>query len=89
MSDYFVNDKYRVLQCMSTRQIKVNDALIIKLSQQEIADILGFTKPKVNGIIHDLKQNGYLTQLGSRGKYSLTEAANKELSIIQSEEEIK
>lgn len=83
MSDFFVNDKYRVLECMAQRQISVNDKLIIKLSQQEIADILGFTKTKVNSIIGDLKKNGYLIQLGLRGKYLLTDAANKELSRMR------
>lgn len=89
MSDFFVNDKYRVLECMASRQISVNGSMIIKLSQQEIADILGFTKPKVNGIISELTDNGYLTQLSSRGKYALTDAAKAELSKMQSKEALK
>lgn len=39
MSDFFMNDKYRVLKCMATRQIPVNGETVVKLSQQEIADI--------------------------------------------------
>ena len=70
MSEFFVNDKYRVLECMASRQIPVNNEQVIKLSQQEIADILHFTKTKVNA---------YLVQLSARGKYSLTEKANAEL----------
>lgn len=89
MSNFFVNDKYKVLECMAQRQISVNDEIIIKLSQQEIADILGFTKTKVNSIIRTLKQNGYLTQLSSRGKYALTDAANAEIKKMQSEEATK
>ena len=89
MSNFFVNDKYIVLECMAQRQITVNDALIIKLSQQEIADILGFTKTKVNCIVRDLVQNGYLIQLSSRGKYALTDAANAEIKRMQSEEATK
>lgn len=83
MSDFFVNDKYRVLECMAQRQIVVNDEYIVKLSQQEIADILGFTKTKVNLIVRELKQNGYITQMSSRGKYILTEKANFEIRIMQ------
>ena len=79
MSDFFVNDKYKVLKCMATRQISVNGEFVIKLSQQEIADILHFTKTKVNIIIGELKNNGYIIQLGARGKYSLTKKANTEL----------
>lgn len=86
MSNFFVNDKYKVLECMAQRQILVNNEAIIKLSQQEIADILGFTKTKVNNIIRDLKQNGYLTQLSSRGKYALTDVANAEINKMQNKE---
>ncbi|MBQ3760500.1 MAG: nucleotidyl transferase [Clostridia bacterium] len=86
MSEFFVNDKYRVLECMATRQIPVNSEQVIKLSQQEIADILHFTKTKVNAIIGELKVNGYLVQLSARGKYSLTEKANAELKKMGSQE---
>ncbi len=86
MSEFFVNDKYRVLECMANRQISVNDELVVKLSQQEIADILHFTKTKVNIIIGELKTNGYITQLSTRGKYSLTEKANIELSKMGNKE---
>lgn len=84
VSNFFMNDKYKVLECMAQRQIRVNDELIIKLSQQEIADILGFTKSKVNGIIGDLKKNDYITQLCSRGKYALTNKAKIELLKMDS-----
>ena len=86
MSEFFVNDKYRVLKCMANRQIPVNNEQVIKLSQQEIADILHFTKAKVNSIIGELKVNGYLVQLSARGKYSLTEKANVELKKMGSQE---
>lgn len=86
MSEFFVNDKYRVLECMANRQIPVNNEQVIKLSQQEIADILHFTKTKVNAIIGELKVNGYLVQLSTRGKYSLTEKANAELKKMGSQE---
>ena len=81
MSDFFLNDKCKVLKCMATRQISVNGEMIIKLSQ-EIADILSFTKPKVNSIIGELKDAGYLVQHSARGKYSLTAKAIEELSTL-------
>lgn len=84
MSDFFMNDKYRVLLCMADRQISVNQTMIVKLSQQEIADILGFNKAKVNSIIGELKDNKYLTQLSSRGKYALTDKARAELASMNS-----
>lgn len=84
MSEFFVNDKYRVLECMANRQISVNNEQVVKLSQQEIADILHFTKTKVNTIIGELKSNGYIVQISPRGKYTLTEKANSEIKKVQS-----
>ena len=87
MSEFFVNDKYKVLECMSNRQIPINNEQVVKLSQQESADILHFTKTKVNTIIGELKINGYIVQLGTRGKYTLTDKANTELRALSSKEE--
>ena len=86
MSDFFVNDKYRVLECMAQRQIVVGDASVVKLSQQEMADILGFTKSKVNAIVRELKEYGYITQVNARGKYALTEKATTEIQKMQNKE---
>ena len=88
MSDFFVNDKYRVLECMAQRQIVVGDENVVKLSQQEMADILGFTKSKVNAIIRELKEYGYITQVNIRGKYALTEKANIEIQKMQNMEAV-
>ena len=88
MSDFFVNDKYRVLECMAQRQIVVSGESVVKLSQQEIADILGFTKTKVNSIIRELKEYGYITQVNVRGKYALTEKANTEIKKMQNKEAV-
>ena len=80
--DYFGNNKYRVLSCMAKRQILVKDSSVIKLSQQEIGDIVQLSKEKVNAIIAELKSDGYLTQKSPRGKYSLTDQAPVALSEI-------
>ena len=80
--EYFGNDKYKVLACMAERQIPVKDNTIIKLSQQEIADILKLSKVKVNTIITELKADGYVNQKSPRGKYSLTDKAKKELADL-------
>ena len=68
---------------MAERQIPVKGSMIIKLSQQEIAEILNFSKVKVNGIINELKVDGYLIQKSSRGKYTLTVKAVDILSEMQ------
>ena len=88
MKEYFVNDRYRVITCMAKREIMVGDKGIIKLSQQEIADMLKMTKVKVNSIIRELKRDGYLIQCSLRVQYVLTEKAKKELEFMKIEEEI-
>lgn len=81
--EYFANDKYKVLSCMAERQISLNGNLIIKLSQQEIADMLQFSKVKVNSIIAELKTDGLLVQQSSKGKYSLTDKAKAMLDEMK------
>ena len=81
--EYFGNDKYRVLACMDDRQISVSNDTIVKLSQQEIADIVKLSKVKVNSIIAELKSDGYITQKSPRGKYTLTEKALTALEGIK------
>jgi len=73
---------------MSERQISVKDNAVVKLSQQEIADIVQLSKAKVNGIIAELKSDGYITQESPRGKYSLTNKAIEALLIIQGKSEV-
>ena len=72
---------------MAQRQIAIGNGYVIKLSQQEIAEILGFTKTKVNTIIKELKQYGYVIQVNERGKYALTEKANTEIKKMRDNEE--
>ena len=50
MSDFFMNDRYRVLECMAQRQIIVNNEAVIKLSQQEIADTYNISRSYVSRI---------------------------------------
>lgn len=83
LSDFFMNDKYKVLTYMAKSQVAVGNDMVIKLSQQEIADTLSFTKTKVNSIMKELKENGYIQQLSPRGKYVLTSKANTELFGIR------
>lgn len=81
--EYFANDKYRVLSCMADRQIPMKGELVVKLSQQDISDILGISKVKVNSIMAELKADGYLVPKNSRGKYQLTDKANIQLADMK------
>lgn len=85
--EFFSNDRFRVLQCMLERQINVMGKNIVPLSQQDIADVVQLSKKKVNTIIGELKENGYIQQQSStRGKYLLTDKAVQAVDKIQKEE---
>lgn len=72
---------------MVDRQIEVKGQTIVPLSQQDIADVVQLSKKKVNTIIGELKENGYIQQQSStRGKYLLTDRAVYAVAKIQKEE---
>lgn len=84
--DFFTNDRYKILSCMSERQIDISGDQIVPLSQRQISSITGVAYKTVNGIIKELKANGYLIHQGTtRGKYMLTDKAKTELTIFNSE----
>ena len=53
--EYFANDNYKVLKFLYDNQIQVKNKYYIVLSQQEIADMVNFSKLKTNGIMQDLR----------------------------------
>lgn len=85
--EFFFNDRYRILQCMINRQIEVKNQTIVPISQQDIADVVQLSKKKVNTIIGELKENGYIQQQSStRGRYLLTDKAVYAIEKTQKEE---
>lgn len=70
--ELFVNDKYRLLKLLYDNQTLVLNKKVIPLTQQEISEALGMSKAKVNSLIGDLQENGYIA-LETRGKYLLLE----------------
>ncbi len=80
---YFGNDKYKVLYCLYKRQIIIGNEKITKLSQEEMCRIVKLSKAKVNNIVNELKNDGYLEQTTLKGKYILTDKATIELNQIR------
>lgn len=72
MLESFVTDKYRVLKAIYEHQVEIADNTYSPLSQQEIGDILGFSKVKANTLIKELIEEGYI-EAASRSKYRITE----------------
>jgi hypothetical protein len=82
--ELFTNDCYKLLKFFYDNQIEVKDNYYVALSQQEIADILHFSKQKTNNIIRLLKENDYLSAYQNmRGKYMITNKGYKVIEIIE------
>lgn len=82
--ELFVNDKYKLLKFLYDNQIKVKNDYYVTLSQQEIADILHFSKLKTNNIIKELRKNNFVDIYNNkRGKYIITDKGYKVIEIIE------
>lgn len=68
--ELFLNDTYRLLKLLYDNQTLVLNKKIIPLTQQEISFELRMSKAKVNSLIGDLQENGYIF-LETRGRYVL------------------
>ena len=64
-------------------QIQVKDKYYIILSQQEIADMVQFSKLKTNGIIQDLREKGFIANYeNKRRKYIITDIGYKVIELM-------
>ena len=71
--EYFTNDKFRVLACLYDTKGIDNST---RITQQEIAEQLGLSRVTINGLLKQLKDDGYIQQDESRAsKRTLTEKA--------------
>lgn len=83
----FMNEKYIVLHTFYTHELRVGEEVYVPISQEELASLVGISRPKVSQIIQDLLEDGYIaTYRAKRGKYQITE---KGYSVIYSFESLK
>lgn len=91
--EQFANDRYRLLQYLSENQVSLAGHFYVPLSQQDIADGIGFSKAKTNGLMKELKELDCIRSYrGKNGKYQITEKGNAVLNAINGNpvsEEIK
>ena len=81
--EYFGNDNYKVLKFLYDNQIQVKDKYYIVLSQQEIADMVQFSKLKTNGIMQDLRERGFIDNYeNKRRKYVITDIGYKVIELM-------
>ena len=81
--EYFGNDNYKVLKFLYDNQIQVKDKYYIILSQQEIADMVQFSKLKTNGIMQELREKGFIANYeNKRRKYIITDIGYKVIELM-------
>ena len=81
--EYFGNDNYKVLKFLYDNQIQVKDKYYIILSQQEIADMVQFSKLKTNGILQELREKGFIANYeNKRRKYVITDMGYKVIELM-------
>ena len=80
----FVNDRYKVMDLLYDHKIKIKDDCYTTLSQQEIANLVNFSKQKTNKIINELIDEGYIEVYKNlRGKYIITESGIKIIQLVR------
>lgn len=82
--EFFTNDRYLVLKTLYEHQIEINNIEICPITQQEIADSLGCGKAKVNMVLNELIDNGYVQIYNNtKGRYALMDEAKKIMKVFK------
>ena len=84
--EYFGNDNYKVLKFLYDNQIPIENTeeKYIYLSRQEIANIIRFSKTKINAIMQDLKRKGFIDNYNKkRGKYIITDIGKQVIELME------
>lgn len=68
----FINEKTKVLLIIRENQLEIDRKNICPLNQKEIADLVPCGKLKVNQIIKELIEEGYLNMVHAKGRYFIT-----------------
>ena len=68
----FVNEKMKVLLIFKENQLEIEGKNICPLNQQEIANLVHCGKLKVNQIIKELIEGGYVEMVHAKGRYLIT-----------------
>lgn len=68
----FVNEKTKILLIFKENQLVIEGKNICPLNQQEIANLVPCGKLKVNQIIKELIEDGYVEMVHAKGRYFIT-----------------
>ena len=82
----FVNEKTKVLVILKENQLQIDGKSICPLNQQEIANLVPCGKLKVNQILKELIDDGYVEMLHMKGRYIVTSKGEwilKKMALIK------
>ncbi len=73
-NEFFVNDRYHILKILYENQVTIGDNVFTPITQEELATMTKWSKAKVNKVLNELIDNGYVTVFsGSKGRYQITD----------------
>ena len=73
-----------MLSFLYDNQIQVKEDKYVILSQQEIEDMVQFSKLKTNGILKELRSNGFIDNFeNKRRKYVITDIGYKVIKLMR------
>jgi|GEM_PF-318947 len=80
----FVNDKFKILDLLYNHKIDIKGNSYTSLSQQEIANLIHFSKQKTNKLMKELMDEGYIDNyMNLRGKYVVTTIGKEVIMVIK------
>ncbi len=72
--DFFVNDRFHILKTLYDNQATIAGNVFTPITQEELASTIKWSKAKVNKVLNELIDNGYVTVFnGSKGRYQITD----------------
>lgn len=79
---YFIKDKYCVIKVMIENEVKLKGKIVVPLTQDDLAELTGFSKAKVNEIVRDFINKGYIGFVSS-GIYTVSASAKKVYKYLE------
>ena len=78
-SGFFFNDKYKVLKCYYDSFLSSTQ----KTKQEKISELVGVGKNKINEILRNLCENGFICQKDKRGSYVITPKGQRTVRFFE------
>lgn len=73
-NNFFMNDRFQILNILYENQVQIGEKQFVPVTQEELASLLKWSKAKVNKILNEVIEAGYVSVFsGTKGRYQITE----------------